>query len=110
MEPGAPGQEDRDANCARAYALAGAAYQTVLEDGEYLSLAGRIEIDVFGDDFVQIPLGLGGGVLAKAELDGKAARLSVAAAAARCRRGGRPQTIALRVRARVGTNWNWPCG
>ena len=59
-------------------ALAGAAYQTVLEDGEYLLLAGRIEIDVFDDGFVQVPLGLSGGVLAQAELDGKPARLSVA--------------------------------
>ena len=66
----------------RRYALAGAAYQTVLDDGEYLLLAGRIEIDVFDDGFVQVPLRLDGGVLAQAELDGKPARLSVAGALA----------------------------
>ena len=64
------------------YALAGAAYQTVLEEGEYLLLAGRIEIDVFAEGFVQVPLRLDGGVLAQAELDGKPARLSMAPLAA----------------------------
>ena len=93
------------------YALAGAAYQTVLEEGEYLLLAGRIEIDVFGDGFVQVPLRLDGGVLAQAELDGKPARLSVAA----CRRSLCARRLRLRkrrstFRARVGTSWNWPCG
>ncbi len=62
------------------YALAGATYKTLLEGDEYLLLAGQMEIDVFADGFVQVPLGLGGGVLAQAELDGKPARLSVAAA------------------------------
>ena len=61
------------------YALAGAAYKTLLEGDEYLLLTGQMEIDVFADGFVQVPLGLGGGVLAQAELDGKPARLSVAA-------------------------------
>ena len=50
----------------------------MLEEGEYLLLTGRMEIDVFAEGFVQVPLGLGGGVLAQAELDGKPARLSVA--------------------------------
>jgi hypothetical protein len=62
------------------YALAGSAYKTLLADGEYLALAGQVEIDVFSDGFVQIPLRLGGGVLAQAELDGKPARLSATAA------------------------------
>ncbi|MBN2580417.1 MAG: hypothetical protein JXB10_15645 [Pirellulales bacterium] len=57
------------------YALAGAAYQTTLEGDENLLVTGQIEIDVFSGDFVQIPLGLGGGVLARAELDGRPARL-----------------------------------
>jgi hypothetical protein len=65
------------------YSLAGAAYKTLLEGDEYLLLTGQLEIDVFVEGFVQIPLGLGGGVLAQAELDGKPARLSVAEAAAK---------------------------
>ena len=65
------------------YSLAGAAYKTLLDGDEYLLLTGQLEIDVFVEGFVQIPLGLGGGVLAQAELDGKPARLSVAEAAAK---------------------------
>ncbi len=57
------------------YALAGAAYKTLLEGDEYLLVTGQLQIDVFSDAFVQIPLGLSGGVLAQAELDGKPARL-----------------------------------
>ena len=60
------------------YALAGAAYKTLLEGDEYLLVTGELQIDVFSDAFVQIPLGLSGGVLAQAELDGKPARLSAA--------------------------------
>ncbi len=48
------------------YALSGAAYKTLLEGDEYLLLTGQVEIDVFTDEFVQVPLGLGGGVLAQA--------------------------------------------
>ncbi|MFZ1935523.1 MAG: DUF1559 domain-containing protein [Thermoguttaceae bacterium] len=62
------------------YALAGAAYKTLLDGDDYLLLTGQLQIDVFSDDFAQIPLGLGGGVLAQAELDGKPARLSAAPA------------------------------
>jgi hypothetical protein len=61
------------------YALAGSSYKTLLEGEEYLLVTGELQIDVFSDDFVQIPLGLGGGVLAQAALDGKPARLSAAA-------------------------------
>jgi hypothetical protein len=60
------------------YALAGATYKTLLGGDEYLLLAGQMEIEVFVDGFVQVPLGLSGGVLAQAELDGKPSRLSVA--------------------------------
>jgi autotransporter-associated beta strand protein len=60
------------------YALAGAAYRTTLEGEEYLLVSGRLEIDVLSDQYVSIPLGLGGGVLSRAELDGKPARLSIA--------------------------------
>ena len=60
------------------FALAGAAYKTLLDGDEYLLVTGQLEIDVFSDGFVTIPLGLGGGVLAQAELDGKPARLAAA--------------------------------
>ncbi|MCC6127136.1 MAG: hypothetical protein IT426_19415 [Pirellulales bacterium] len=59
------------------YALAGATYKTTLEGDEFLLVTGELEIDVFSGEFVQIPLGLGGGVLAQATLDGKPARLSL---------------------------------
>ncbi len=62
------------------FALAGATYKTLLDGNEYLLVSGRLEIDVFGDNYVQIPLGLGGGVLAQATLDDKPARLSVPSA------------------------------
>ena len=62
------------------FALAGATYKTLLDGDEYLLVSGRLEIDVFGDNYVQIPLGLGGGVLAQATLDDKPARLSVPSA------------------------------
>jgi hypothetical protein len=61
------------------YALAGATYATQLEGEEFLGLTGRIEIDIMADGYVEIPLSLGGGVLAGAEVDGQPARLRVAA-------------------------------
>jgi hypothetical protein len=63
------------------YALAGASYGTTLSGEESLTIDGRMTIDVFSGEYVSIPLGLEGGVLSRAELDGKPARLSVTAAA-----------------------------
>jgi len=57
------------------YALAGAAYKTTLEGDEYLLVVGRMEIDVFAEDFVEIPLALAGGARGRAVLAGKPARL-----------------------------------
>ncbi|MDZ7615786.1 MAG: hypothetical protein U1E05_02205, partial [Patescibacteria group bacterium] len=59
------------------YALAGAAYQTVLGGDEFLLVEGELTIDVFTDGYVEVPLGLRGGVLARAVLDEKPARLSL---------------------------------
>ncbi len=63
------------------YLLAGASYTTTPpaegENEEYLSVEGRLEIDVLAEGFVSVPLRLEGGVLASAELDGKPARLNV---------------------------------
>jgi hypothetical protein len=63
------------------YALAGASYTATLGGEESLSIDGRMTIDVFSGQYVSIPLGLEGGVLSRAELDGKPARLSVTASA-----------------------------
>jgi len=62
------------------YALADAAYKTTLDGDDFLTFTGRMQIDVFAEGYVRIPLGLAGGVISRAELDGKPARLSVPAA------------------------------
>jgi autotransporter-associated beta strand protein len=64
------------------YALAGAQYQTTLVGDDYLQILGRLEIELFVESYVAIPLNLKKGVLAKAELDGRAARLQMVGLAA----------------------------
>jgi hypothetical protein len=64
------------------YGLAGAAFTAVLKGDEYLLFEGYIDIDVYTDEYAAVPLPLEGGVLAKADLDGKPARLSVVQGAA----------------------------
>ena len=59
------------------YALAGAAYTATLDGDQYLSLSGHLDIDVFTDKAVQVPLHLDGGVLVSATLDGAAAKLQL---------------------------------
>ncbi|MGI8978529.1 MAG: hypothetical protein ACR2FY_04845 [Pirellulaceae bacterium] len=59
------------------YALAGASYQARLDESDALLINGTIEIELYSDKPVTIPLTLVGGVLAKATLDGKAARIQV---------------------------------
>ena len=61
------------------YALAGVSYTTTLGGDDSLAVEGRMTINVFSDQYVSIPLGLDGGVLSRAQLDGKPARLSVTA-------------------------------
>ena len=51
------------------YALAGALYQTTLAGDEYPPLSGRLNIDVYANGYVTVPLRLHGGVLARAELE-----------------------------------------
>jgi len=63
------------------YALSGATYRTVLEGEETLNVSGQVQIDVLAEGYVSVPLGLRGGVLARADLDGKPARLKVVGAA-----------------------------
>ena len=64
------------------YALAGATYQTVVGRGR-ISVVDRPDRNrrLVAGGSCRFRLRLGGGVLAQAELDGKPARLSVAAAA-----------------------------
>ncbi len=61
------------------WALSVASYSVVLDSDETLLLSGSLQFEVFTDGYVTIPLSLSGGVLARAELDGKPARLSLAA-------------------------------
>ncbi|MBN2021524.1 MAG: hypothetical protein JW809_01905 [Pirellulales bacterium] len=61
------------------FGLAGAAYTARLEGTDDLLVEGQIELDVYVTEPVSVPLGLAGGVLARAEEDGKPARLSVVA-------------------------------
>lgn len=63
----------------KSYGLAGATYSATLQGDEYLLVEGVLEIEAYIDEIVSIPLGLEGGVLAGATLDGKTARLSIAA-------------------------------
>ena len=56
-----------------AWSLAGAAYEATLSGDDYLLLTGRLDIEVYADQPVQIPLRLAGGVLASATTAGKPA-------------------------------------
>ncbi|MCX5670011.1 MAG: hypothetical protein NTU94_01645 [Planctomycetota bacterium] len=63
------------------YALAGASLSATLKGDEYMLVEGYIDIDIYTNDYASIPLPLDGGVLAKADLDGTPAKLSVTQAA-----------------------------
>jgi hypothetical protein len=71
------------------FALAGAEYRATLEGENYLQFAGRLEIDLFVENYVAIPLALQEGVLTKAELDGHPARLRTVGVAPRSADGNR---------------------
>jgi len=59
------------------YALAGASLSARLQGEEFILFEGYLDIDVFTDEYVTVPLPLSGGVLARADLDGSPARVSV---------------------------------
>ena len=61
----------------RTYALAGSHFTTTLASGDSLLLKGYLDIDVFTDEEVAVPLALQGGVLRTATMDGQPARLQV---------------------------------
>lgn len=73
-----PDQQIEAVKPPKSYGLAGATYIATLQGDEYLLVEGVIEIEAYTDEMVSIPLGLEGGVLAGATLDGKTARLSIA--------------------------------
>ncbi|MBM4018892.1 MAG: hypothetical protein FJ288_11270, partial [Planctomycetes bacterium] len=79
------------------YALAGASLAAALAGDEFVLFEGTLEIDVYADEYATIPLPLEGGVLAKADLDGKPARLAVVEAgpaASRLSKGAGPSADA----------------
>ncbi|MGQ9662683.1 MAG: hypothetical protein ACUVWX_10175, partial [Kiritimatiellia bacterium] len=57
------------------YALASAEWRSVLREGDFLTLHGSVEITVFSDEYVEVPLPLEGAVLTAANMDGRPARL-----------------------------------
>ncbi len=61
------------------YAIAGTTYEAALTSGDFLSLVGKMQIEVFSDKPVSVPLHLAGGVLERATVDGKAATLQLVA-------------------------------
>ena len=56
-----------------AYAFAGGQWRTTLVDEEYLLVEGELRLEQYVDRPVTVPLNLGGGVLQRAELDGRPA-------------------------------------
>jgi len=60
-----------------AWSLAGAAYEATLSGDDFLLITGRLEIDVYTEQPVQVPLRLSGGVLTSATIGAKPARLQL---------------------------------
>ncbi|MCU0878555.1 MAG: hypothetical protein MUF06_12280 [Pirellulaceae bacterium] len=59
------------------YAWAGATYEATLAAADVLVVRGTLEIDLFTDKPVAVPMHLAGGVLVKGTVDGGAARLQI---------------------------------
>ncbi|MGB6045384.1 MAG: hypothetical protein WBF93_19665, partial [Pirellulales bacterium] len=57
------------------YALSGGEFTARLEGEDFLLVHGRLHVDLYVDRVVSVPLALDGGVLAKAQLDDKPARM-----------------------------------
>ncbi|RJP41167.1 MAG: hypothetical protein C4547_01955 [Phycisphaerales bacterium] len=62
------------------FALAGGAFTATLGDGDDLDIQGHLEIVVYADGVVAIPLTLAGAVLSRVTLDGQPAQLGAPAA------------------------------
>ncbi len=90
------------------FALAGASYAATLTGDEGLLLTGRMAIDVFAEGYVVVPMELRGGVLVRADLDGKPARVRLPGFPAEPRRKRPRRTTRWRPcasRERGGTRW-----
>ena len=86
-----PDKKIQAAPLAADFALAGAAFQSELNGDEFLLVSGQIEIDVFRDGAVVIPLPLQGGVLSQAVLDGRPAKMQIVAPSATPAQGDKVQ-------------------
>ncbi len=73
------------------YGLAGTSYSTRLSGDEYLRVEGQVTVEVFAEGYVSVPLALDGGVLTRAELDGRPAQISLPMPAEAAPRGNEPQ-------------------
>ncbi len=70
-----PDQKIGDQPAAAKFSFAGAGYEVVLEDAEHVVLRGSLDMELFTDDPLDVPLALQDGVITAALLDGQPARL-----------------------------------
>ncbi|MFO7906615.1 MAG: hypothetical protein R6U98_28420 [Pirellulaceae bacterium] len=70
-----PGRKMGEETSQPTFSLAGAKYQATLEDEEHILLDGTVDIEVFSDQPVDVPLALNNAVITSAVLDGEPARL-----------------------------------
>ena len=70
-----PDQKIGDQPPEQPFSCAGASYAVVLEEAEHVVLQGTLDIELFTDNPVDVPLALQQGVMTSALLDGKPARL-----------------------------------
>ena len=70
-----PDQKIGDQVAAEKFSFAGASYEVILEDAEHVVLRGSLDMELFTDDPLDVPLALQDGVITSALLDGKPARL-----------------------------------
>lgn len=63
------------------YGLGGVALRTTLQGVDHLLIEGQVDVDVYAEGTINIPLPLESGVLVKADLDGQPAKLGVVRAA-----------------------------
>ncbi len=76
-----PDQKIGAAASQRKFSYAGAHYAVTLADKDHIILQGTIDIELFADGPVDVPLALKDGVITSAQLDGKPARLKTIVAA-----------------------------
>ena len=82
------------------FSCAGASYAVTLEEAEHVVLQGTLDIEVFADKPVDVPLALQQGVITSAMLDGKPAATQG--------RAGRPGRTAAATAAAAVSKWPAP--